>query len=276
MKRETVKILGIKLDSITTAEAVSKLGEFMDSGKPNLLTTPNTEFLIAAQSDLEFMDLLNNKSKLNLPDSYGVIWAAKFLSMKTVKIPLIREIIIIFEWLLSVFLLPIFARSYLGPLKEKISGSDFIWDISRFAAKNKFKIFLLGGAPTVAERVALRLQTDIYGLKIAGVNSGTPKESEEIIAAINKSRADMILVAFGAPKQEKWLAANLKRTCCKIGIGLGGSFDFIAGTRQRAPRWMQKTGLEWLFRLAVEPSRIKRQFSIPKLMWLVLKEKLQG
>jgi N-acetylglucosaminyldiphosphoundecaprenol N-acetyl-beta-D-mannosaminyltransferase len=274
--RTTYQILNIKIDDITYREAKARLGELMSQKNQSLITTPNAEFIVAAQKDENFKRILNRESELNLPDGYGVLWAAKFLSIKLPKKIILRIPIAVLLWLFSLLLLPVFVKVKKAPLKERISGSDFIWEIAKFAVKNNHKLFLLGGAPTVAERTALKLQTDVYGLRIGGVHSGKAEDFAEIQKTINKSRSDILMVAFGAPKQEKWLSQHMKKTCCKIGIGLGGTFDYVAGTQQRAPKWMQNLGLEWLHRLIQEPTRIKRQLSIPKLAWLVLLEKLKS
>jgi N-acetylglucosaminyldiphosphoundecaprenol N-acetyl-beta-D-mannosaminyltransferase len=274
MKRNTFQILDIKIDSLTVDEAISRLEELMTENKPSIICTPNTEFLIKAQHDEEFKKILNTKSKLNLPDSYGLLWAARFMTLPVPKIPVFREITIILEWILSLILLPIISKQYHYPLKEKISGSDFIWDIAKFAAKDKYRVFLFGGAPVVAEQTALKLQTEVFDLRIAGMFHGDLSREDEAIDAMKKSRADILLVCLGAPLQEKWLDANLAKTGCKIGVGLGGTFDFIAKIVPRAPRFMQKSGLEWLYRLFVEPKRFKRQFALPEMALLVLKDKL--
>lgn len=271
-----VEILNIKVDNISSSGTIAKLESFLMGTRPTLICTPNTEMVVLAQKDSYFKEILNEKSKLNLPDGFGLLWAAKFDSLPAPNLPLMRQTVIILEWILTIILIPIFPQFFKNPINERIAGADFIRTISRFAAKNKLRVFLLGGAPTVAERTALQLQTEIPDLKISGVHSGKANESSEIIAAINKSRSDILLVAFGMPKQEKWLADNLIRTKCKIGIGLGGSFDFVAGVRKRAPKWMQKSGLEWLYRLYKEPARIKRQIALPKFLWLVLVNRLKA
>jgi N-acetylglucosaminyldiphosphoundecaprenol N-acetyl-beta-D-mannosaminyltransferase len=276
MKRNIYPVLGVKVDNITKAGATLKLGELMELKSPSIICTPNVEFIVNAQTDEVLKKILNDESKLNLADGYGVLWSAKYLSIKLPKQKWLKIPLAIIIWVFSLIFLPLFVRLKKEPLSEKISGSDFIWDIAAFAAKNNHKLFLLGAAPTIAERTALRLQTDILGLKVGGVHSGRAEEYESIIEAINKSRADILLVAFGAPKQEKWLSTHLKKTCCKIGIGLGGSFDFIAGTQTRAPRWVQNIGFEWLYRLIKEPSRLKRQSAVPKMMWLTLLEKIKN
>lgn len=268
-------ILGTRIDNLTVEEAVQKIAKLCSQKTASLISTPNVEFIINAKHDNYFRTILNHESKLNLPDGIGLLWAAKFKTLPLPKVPVLREIAILLEWVATLMFLPIYPRWFHHPLREKISGSDFIWPLAKMAAKEKLRLFLLGGAPTVAERVALKLQTDIYGLRIAGVHSGSPDETEEIIDAINKSKADILLVAFGSPKQEIWLNSYLKKTICKIGMGVGGTFDFIAGVKPRAPFWMRRVGLEWLFRLAIEPHRWKRQLAIPKFIWLVLIERFR-
>lgn len=265
--KNRVKILGVAIDPLTKEEAVNRLSNFLLMSKPSIITTPNTEFIIKAQTDSEFRDLLN-KSDLNICDSFGLLWAARFQTKRYPK-NFFKYPLCFIYWLISIVMIPIFPKYYKQPIPERISGSDFIWDISRFAAENKLRIFLLGGAPTVAERTALKLQTEINDLRVCGVHSGDISETDQMIEAINKAKADIVLVCFGAPKQEVWLHQNLKKTSAKFGAGLGGSFDFIAGVKKRAPKWMQRSGLEWLYRLILEPKRVIRMLAIPKLMMLM-------
>lgn len=275
MNRKTFKILGVKVDEISLAEAKSKLKSLAELNQKSIVTTINTEFVMGAQTDRQFRDILNNKSQLNLPDSFGMFWAGYFLSLKSPRSPYLKFVYLFSLWLLSIVFMPFAPKMFKTPIKEKISGSDFIWSIAKIAAENKYKLFLFGGAATVAERAALKLQTDVYDLRVAGVYPGDmTKPTEEIIEAINRSRADILLVCLGAPLQEKWLTENLSKTACKVGIGLGGTFDFVAQIIPRAPLWMQRSGLEWLFRLITNPRRFKRQLSVPKFMLKVLTSKL--
>ncbi|MCX6808228.1 MAG: WecB/TagA/CpsF family glycosyltransferase [Candidatus Berkelbacteria bacterium] len=274
MKRNTFEILGVKLDSLDSNEALARIDYFLTKKTSSIVTTPNTEFIIKAQNDAVFRDIINKKSLMNLPDSYGTLWAARFLTLWSPKIPILREIYICLSWFFSLLLLPIIPRAYHFPIKEKISGSDFIWDLSRHAAEKNLRLFLFGGAPTIAEQTALRLQTDIYGLRVSGNFEGDISRSNEAIEAIKRSKADILLVCLGAPRQEKWLAENLSKTGCKVGIGLGGTFDFVAKIIPRAPFWMQKSGLEWLYRLIIEPKRLIRQMALPKMAVMILWTKL--
>jgi len=271
------EVLGIRLNAITLPALLQVVEGYLEQKKSRIICTVNTEFIITAQKDIDFKEILNEKSSLNVCDGIGPLWAIKFLSFKELKVPILRPVIILIEWILSVLLIPIFPSFYRRKDMDRIIGANLVWDIAKIAMQKKYKLFLLGGAPTVAERAALKLQTELYGLKIAGVHSGNPEtDTKEMLDAINKSRADIILVAFGHGKQEKWLDKNLSKTLARVGIGLGGTFDFIAEKRKRAPKFIQKIGLEWFYRLIQEPSRIKRQLSIPKFMWLVLLSKLKG
>lgn len=266
-----IDLLGVKVDSEKLSDG--QLDGLFKSQKKHLIFTPNTEFVMRAQRDENFKKILN-KADVSLPDGIGLLWAAKFLSMKSPDIWGIKQIVIVLQWLITILLIPIIPRYFKNPISERISGADYVWDLARYAKENNLRLFLLGGGPTVAERAALVLQTEIYGLKIAGSSSLSPKDSKEIIEQINKSKADILLVAYGAPKQENWLFDNLKKTTAKIGMGIGGTFDFIAGTRKRSPKWIQRIGLEWFFRLIIEPKRIFRQLSIPAFMCLVLRKRL--
>jgi N-acetylglucosaminyldiphosphoundecaprenol N-acetyl-beta-D-mannosaminyltransferase len=275
MKRNTFEILGVKVDSLTKTEAMARIDYFLSKKQPSIAATPNTEFIIKAQKDDDFRNILNKKSLLNLPDSFGLLWAGRFLTFKEISIPVLRELIIILEWIISLLFIPILPKFYHYPLKEKLSGSDFIWDLSRHAQEKNIRIFLFGGAPTIAEQAALQLQTEIYGLRIAGIFPGDMTKQQQAIEAIKKSKSDILIVCLGAPLQEKWLSENLGKTGCKVGIGLGGTFDFVSGLIPRAPVWMQKSGLEWLYRILIDPKRFMRQLALPKMAFMVLGSKLR-
>ena len=276
MKRNIVKILGLKIDSLAKDEAISFVEEFLDKDKPSIICTPNTEMVIKTLKDEKFRQILNDKSALNLPDSYGLLWAGRFQTLWSPNIPVLREIIIVIEWIFSIILLPFISRAYHYPIQTKLSGSDFIWDIAKLSAEKKYKIFLFGGGPTVAEQAALRLQTEVIGLRVGGMMPGDISKTEEVIEVVQKSRSEILLVCLGAPKQEEWLINNLSKTGAKVGIGMGGTFDFVARVIPRAPAWMQHAGLEWLFRLSIEPKRLFRQLALPKFMFLVLIGRLKN
>lgn len=228
--RKTIKILNVKFDKISLEEAAKKATIFAQSKKQHYICTPNPEIVLEAQKNKKFLKILNN-SDLNIPDGVGIIWAAKYLKQ--------------------------------GSL-QRVTGVDLMEKICEKAAKENLKIFLLGAANGVAQKVKTILKNKYPGLKISGVYSGSPSKKEEnmIIKKINNSGAEILFAAFGAPKQELWIARNLKKlTKIKLAMGVGGSFDFIAGLRKRAPKWLQKIGLEWLYRLIQQPSRVKRIYN---------------
>lgn len=268
-----IEVLNTKINALRESEVLEKIDRIMHQKKPSLICTVNTEMIIKAKNDDELKNILNSYSSINLADGVGLLWASRFQSLKVPSEPVAKEIIIFLQWLITIIMIPILPKYFKHPIPERIAGSDFIWKIAQFATDNKYKIYLLGGKETIAEKTALKLQTDIYGLKIAGVNSSDPDKTDKIIESIVKSNADILFVAYGVPKQEKWLRENLKKTGVKLGIGVGGSFDFIAGSQKRAPTWMQRTGLEWLFRLITEPMRFKRQLALPYFLYLNLIEK---
>ena len=157
-------------------------------------------------------------------------------------------------------------------LTERVAGSDLVPMLAEAGARYGWRIYFLGAAPGVAETTAQILSQRFPGLDVAGTYSGSPAKEEEddIVHCIQASHADLVFVAYGAPKQDLWLYRNLARTGAKVGVGVGGSFDFIAGVQKRAPRWIQHLGMEWFYRLIREPWRWRRQLALPKFVWLVL------
>lgn len=224
-----IYILGIPFDFVTLLEASEKVYFQLkneSAKKPFFIATPNPEMLLEAQKDKLFFNLLQT-TDLNITDGMGIVFASKINHT---------------------------------PLPERVTGTDLMQEI---CGKIFFplKIFLLGAAPGVAERVKIELEKNNPHVSVVGTFAGSalPNEEKDICERINKSQADILFVAFGAPKQEFWIARNLPHLSdLKVVIGVGGAFDFIANVRKRAPRWMQKVGLEWLYRLVQQPSRWRR------------------
>lgn len=272
LNRKKIDILGVPIDSFTSEESLHFIGQKISGNTPVFITTINVEFLFRALSDDKVLDMLKNSS-LNFADGVGVLWAAKYLSLHLPKNKFLRSIIGFFKLVVSLTAIVLYPKYLRNPIPQRISGSDFIWDLSNYAAKNNFRIFLLGGDPTVPEQAALKLQTDIYELKVAGTFEGSPKPDDEpkILEIMKKDKPDILFVAYGVPAEEFWLQKNLAKTGAKIGIGVGGTFDFLAGRRKRAPKFVQTIGLEWLWRLILEPSRYHRQVALPKLVAKIFK-----
>jgi len=167
------------------------------------------------------------------------------------------------------------ARRLGRPLPERVTGSDSLPLIAARAARQGWRLYLLGAAPGVAARTAAILVGQYPGLQIAGVYAGSPAEGEApgIVGRIRQARADVLLVAYGAPAQDLWIARHRQELAVPVMLGVGGTFDHIAGVQRRAPRWLQRLGLEWLFRLVTQPRRWRRQLTIPQFVWRVLRSR---
>jgi N-acetylglucosaminyldiphosphoundecaprenol N-acetyl-beta-D-mannosaminyltransferase len=242
VKRKTCTILGVRADYVNYDQALSIIEGFVVSGSPHQVVTVNPEFIVAAQSDDDFRDILNTSS-LALPDGVGLLWAARFLG---------------------------------HPLQERVTGTDSVQRIAGLAAQRGYSLFLLGAAPGVAVATAARLCEMYPDLRIVGTHAGSPalEEEDEIVRLIQRAKPDILFVAYGAPQQDKWIARNLERLGVPVAMGVGGAFDFISGRVKRAPRWLQRVGLEWLHRLYHEPWRWRRMLALPRFVWLVVWERL--
>ncbi|MFZ1081067.1 MAG: WecB/TagA/CpsF family glycosyltransferase [Candidatus Kryptoniota bacterium] len=223
-------ILSVRIDSLDLKGVISKITQFLtervhSENKERLhqISTVNPEFIMTAQKDPDFLETLNS-ADLNVADGVGLQLAAKILGIN---------------------------------IGARITGVDLTWELAKLASENGYSIFFLGAAEGVAEKAAHRLKASYPTLRIAGVYSGTPYETG-IVERVNNSKADILLVAFGAPKQDKFIFANKGRLKMKVAMGVGGTFDYIAGTVPYAPNWMRQLGLEWLYRLINQPQRINR------------------
>lgn len=222
-------ILDIPFDALTMGEVLEKIETHLKTGQqPLFIATPNPEMLLEARKNSEFRKTLQH-TNLNIADGVGIILAARWL--KQPKLP------------------------------GRVTGTDLTEKICEKFSHSR--IFLLGAAPGIAEKTAKKLHQK-YSTHIVGTDDGSAKteNDENLRHKINAAKPDILFVAFGAPKQELWLARNLPHLkTIKIAIGVGGAFDFISGKTRRAPAIMRKLGLEWLFRLIIQPSRIARIFN---------------
>ena len=242
----TATILDVKIHAVTNAQALALIEQFIASGRPHQLTTTNPEFVIEAQHDEEFRRIINNAA-LSLPDGIGLLKAAHFLGTT--------------------------------PLPERVAGSDLVGRLAELSHRQGYRIFFLGARPGVAEQAIANLKRRYPNLQVAGCYAGSPapEENEALIQRILPTKPDVLLVAYGHPRQDKWIARNLERLQIPVCIGIGGSFDFLAGTSKRAPRWLQQLHLEWLHRLITQPWRWRRIWNaVPYFSWLVLRSKLRS
>ena len=238
-------VLGMRVDDVTFTESLDLIDGYVRTGSSHRVVTPNPEFAMRAQKDPEFQRVLN-ESSLAIPDGSGLMLAVRLFG---------------------------------GRIRQHVRGTDLVHRLATMCADKGYRIFLLGAAPGVAEEAAARLARDNPGLQIAGTFAGDhrPEHDEETVAAVSKAgKVDVILVAYGAPAQEKWLARNQARLGIPCGIGVGGVFNFLSGRSKRAPLWMRRLELEWLHRLATEPWRWRRQLTIPAFLATVIWEMLRG
>lgn len=233
-----LRILGIPIHNVTLDEAVEQAAAWVNGEDAHQIATVNPEFVMAARRDPAFRAVLE-RADLCLPDGVGITLAARYLGR---------------------------------PLRERVAGVDLVEALAARAAREGWRLFFLGAAPGVAERAAAILAARHPGLTVAGTFAGSPRREEEadIVRRVRAARADLLLVAYGAPAQEVWLARNLARTGAKVGVGVGGALDYIAGIVPRAPRWMRRAGLEWFYRLIRQPWRWRRQRVLPLYALLVL------
>ena len=240
--KEIATILGIPVVPYTMEEAVTKLTEDVLKKKRSFVVTANAEIIMMAQDDPEYKTILSQTADLILPDGAGTVWAGNYLG-------------------------------YVIP--ERVAGYDLYLRLLEQAAKKNIPVYFFGGKPGIAEEAAEEGKRRWPGLKVAGCRNGYFSADEEpgIIDSINRSGAVMLFAALGAPKQEKWLAKYREQLTPCLLMGIGGSFDVLAGKVQRAPKWMQDAKLEWLFRLVKQPSRFGRMLALPKFVFAVRREK---
>lgn len=241
---EIIHILSVRIDNVTYDDAMAHVEKFLREPGVHQIATVNPEFVVIAQSNPEFMRVLNSTA-LNVPDGVGLLWAA---------------------------------RRQGTPFCERVAGQDLMDRICALAAERGERIFLLGAREGIAEKAATKLKEKYSRLEIAGCCAGSPSpnEDEAITERINESRARILFVAYGPPKQELWIARNaLRLKNVAVAMGVGGTFDTLAGIVPRAPKWMRDAGFEWTYRLLREPRRIKRQLAIPYFMWLIVTQKFR-
>ena len=234
-------VLGVPFDAVTMEQAVEKAKKMLGEEGQHFICTPNPEIVMEAQKDKELMDILH-EADMVIPDGIGVVWASKY-----------SEIC----------------------LKERVAGYDLTQNLMAELAATGETFYFFGGAPGVASTAARMMMKKYPGLKVVGVHNGyfDEKEEKKIIQDIKTKSPSILLVGLGAPKQEKWIYDNIRLVGAKVAIGVGGSFDVMAGNVKRAPKIFQKLGLEWFYRLITQPTRWRRMMRLPKFALTVLKTK---
>lgn len=235
-----ISILGVPIDNILLDEAVAQIQQFFHAGGCHHVVTVNPEFVMEAQTNPRFRQVLQ-QADLATPDGMGLLLAARWL--KT-------------------------------PLRGRVTGVELSERLAQLCAQEGRSIFLLGAAEGVAEQTAAIWQERYAGLKIAGCFAGSPSPAHApaICQLIAASKPDLLLVAYGHPKQDLWIAEYQAELGVPVAMGVGGVFDYVSGRVSRAPVWMRRLGLEWLYRLIRQPQRWKRIWvAFPLFSWTVLR-----
>lgn len=232
-RRPRVRIGALWVDAVTFDGALAAIAELVAAGRGGAVYTPNVDHVVVAEGHARFRDAYARAS-LALPDGMPVVWASRLLGT---------------------------------PVPEKVSGSDIVVPLARLAGRARWRVYLLGGAPGVAGRAKATLRGG-FGVNVVGVDApivspdGVCADEAAVLARIKGARPDLLLVAFGAPKQELWIDRCRPALGPAVAIAVGASLDFLTGHAARAPRWMSRAGLEWVYRLLREPRRLWRRYLV--------------
>jgi N-acetylglucosaminyldiphosphoundecaprenol N-acetyl-beta-D-mannosaminyltransferase len=233
-----VRVLGVRVDCLEMDAALERIAQLVDGGGHHLIVTVNPEFVMRARVDQEFARVLES-ADLCLADGSGVVWAA---------------------------------RRQGCAMTSPVTGVDLMPPLAALCARRQFRLFLLGAAPGVAAALATHLRSSVPDLDVAA-HSGSPDPSSdaETLGLISNYKPHVLLVAYGHPAQELWIDRLSDRLDAAVAIGVGGAFDYLTGRVPRAPAWMRRAGLEWLFRLVRQPWRIRRMAVLPLYALRVLR-----
>ena len=227
-----VDVLGVCIDDITEEDALEIIAGFIASKEPHRIVTPNPEIVMAARRNASYRSILNT-ADLAIPDGIGLLLAARMAGAR---------------------------------LRAHVRGSDFVLRLAARSAQEEWRWFLLGAGEGVAQEAGQRLADEFPGLQIAGALAGSPDPAAdaETHAAIRAAGpVHVLLVAYGAPRQERWIARNAVALGVPVQMGVGGVFNFLTGRSPRAPTWVRRVEMEWAYRLATEPWRWRRQLALP-------------
>ncbi|MBQ0104780.1 MAG: WecB/TagA/CpsF family glycosyltransferase [Armatimonadetes bacterium] len=241
INNQEIKILGTKVNRMSMSQTMQEITVWANQEEKHYICTADAYMLYLASNDNKLQEVINNASIVT-PDSSGTILASKIC--KT-------------------------------PINNKVSGCVLAENLCKESSENNLRIFFLGAKPGIAETAAKKMKAKYKNMIVAGTHHGYFKdeENDDIIRLINESNANILFVAFGIPKQEFWIAENLPKLNVKVAMGIGGTFDVMSETVQRAPVFFQKTNLEWLYRFFQDPKKSYKLKILPKFFIKVLKYK---
>ncbi len=260
-----IKLLDIPLNVLTREQACHAFMDLARSNNQSATATPNAEICLQAQKDDALKHFLQEDSILNFADSVSQLWAGAYTSNKWSR----------FRAVLELILLPIRKKYWKNTFPETVTGSDLYLSICEQATQNDLSIFCLGSSTKISNKNKYFVQNKFPRLCIQSFSGdGSNSGDDETINKINEFKPDILFVAYGCPKQELWIKRNLQKCpSVKVAMGIGGTFDYYAGNLKRAPKLLQKLGLEWLWRLILQPSRIKRILNAVFIFpWKILKK----
>lgn len=237
MEIKLVRILGKPVHLVDMEQAVAFLRQQAAYDSKQFVLAMNPEKIMKAREDSQLSNIIENKATLLIADGVGLVVAGKIRGL---------------------------------PPIPRVTGVGLFERLVEAAADDGRSVFLYGAAEPAVVKAAQVLKQRHPGLCIAGIQHGYEKDAELIVQRIKESQPDFLFVALGSPGQEKWIARHLDQLPVKVAMGVGGTFDVLAGNVKRAPEWAQKFGLEWLLRLLKQPTRVKRMLNLPKFLLLVI------
>lgn len=240
---EVALILGCRVHCVDMEQAIRRAETFLAERRPCHIVTADASAIVIAQRDPEFRAIINT-ADLVVPDSNGVVWACRRLGY---------------------------------PVRQRVPGVDLMDRLCEVGARCGFSAFLFGAQPGVADEAAARLQSAHPGLRIAGTMHGyiAPDDEPELMRRIESAKPDMLFVALGIPRQEKWIRRHQADLGVPLAVGVGGSFDCLSGRVKRAPAWIQRHGLEWAYRLARNPRKAPKVATLPQFVLMVMLESIK-
>jgi N-acetylglucosaminyldiphosphoundecaprenol N-acetyl-beta-D-mannosaminyltransferase len=235
---QRISLMGCQIDNLTMEETLDRVGSFIADGSPHQHVVVNVDKLVKASRDAELRKIINDCALINA-DGMPVVWASRLLGR---------------------------------PLKERVTGVDLFDALMVRAAERGWRVFLLGARESVVQEVKARYQRRLPALQFAGVRNGYWKPEEEAAVAdeVARSQADLLFVAIGSPHKERFLGKYQEHMRVPFAMGVGGTFDVAAGKVQRAPTWMQRSGLEWFFRFLQEPRRMAKRYFVDDMAFVPL------
>lgn len=237
-----IEILGTSIDNLTLEEVLDRIGECIEKRESLFAVTPNVDHLMKLRKDPELRSIYRS-ADLVLADGVPLLWASRLLG---------------------------------APLRERINGTDLFERLCEAAAERHYSVYLLGGNPGTAERSADTLSRRNPRLRVAGWHcpsvgfESSTSACKQVCEQIQRAHADILFVALGAPKQEKWIHKHVRATGVTFAIGIGISFSLVSGEMRRAPRCMQRLGFEWLWRLCTEPRRLWKRYLVDDMPFIAL------